>query len=66
MEKLSLKMQASSIEQRQSRIIRRAITSSQVVKDAAEEWSYSLLGKLITKDTLNHENVKREVNMNAG
>ncbi|KAI3948003.1 hypothetical protein MKW92_019993, partial [Papaver armeniacum] len=63
MENLSQSMQTASIGSTSLRVLRRTITSAKVMKDAADEWSFSLLGKLITKDPLNHEKVEDEVNM---
>lgn len=62
MESLSQSMQSTNMGATNSRVIRRTITLAQVVKDAADEWSFSLLGKLISKDPQSHEKVKEEVN----
>ncbi|XP_026399356.1 uncharacterized protein LOC113295223 [Papaver somniferum] len=53
-------MQSANLGINNPRILRRTITSAQVVKDVADEWSFILLGKLICKDPLNHEKVKDE------
>ncbi|XP_026447493.1 uncharacterized protein LOC113348017 [Papaver somniferum] len=61
-ENLNSRMQSANIGNSSTRPIRRIIAAAQNASDAVEEYTFSLLGRIIFKKPLDHEDVKKEIN----